>query len=273
MNRKMMEAERGRRLANVAVVLMEPKFPENIGASARCAMNMGIGRLIVVRSEEPDKEKMLRMATHKAAHLIENMELHRDLATALAPFAMVIGTTAREGRLRNATKSPRQVVAEILPMLAENQVAFLFGPEDRGLTNEDLKYCRLKSNIHTAGFSSLNLAQAVAIHCHELYHALVEEGAPPHHQSRLASSFELEGMYGHVETLLRTIDFLKDNDYEYWMHNIRSLLSRMDLRSKETQLIRGFCSQFLWYDNMRQQQAPAGDSRPAADGGEGAEGV
>ena len=248
MNRVKLEEERCRRLANVAVVLMEPKFAENIGAAARCAMNMGVSRLIVVRQEEPDMEKMLRMATHKAAHLIEKMEMHHDLATALAPFSMVVGTTAREGRHRNATKTPRQVVGELLPLLAENQVALLFGPEDRGLTNDDLKFCQLKSNIYTAGFSSLNLAQAVAIHCHELFHALVEEGGFAHQQPKLASSFELEGMYGHVEELLRTIDFLKDNDYEYWMNNIRHFLGRMGLRSKETQMLRGF-------ENMRKNLA------------------
>lgn len=254
MNKSKLEEERCRRLANVAVVLMEPKFAENIGAAARCAMNMGIGRLIVVRQEEPDREKMLRMATHKAAHLIDNMELHRDLATALAPFAVVVGTTAREGRHRNATKTPRKVVAELLPLLAENQVAFLFGPEDRGLTNDDLKYCQLKSNIYTAGFSSLNLAQAVAIHCHELFHAMVEEEGNSHHQPKLATSFEKEGMYGHVEEMLRTIDFFKINDYEYWMNNIRNFFARMELRSKETQLIRGFCRQFMWYADKRRQE-------------------
>ena len=256
MKKSKREEERCRRLVNVAVVLMEPKFAENIGAAARCAMNMGVSRLIVVRQEEPDREKMLRMATHKAAHLIENMELHRDLGEALAPFSMVVGTTAREGRHRNAVKTPRQIVPELLPLLAENRIAFLFGPEDRGLTNDDLKYCQLKSNIPTAGFSSLNLAQAVAIHCYELYYALVEEGGPVHHQPKLASSFELEGMYGHVEELLRTIDFLKNNDYEYWMNNIRNFFGRMGLRSKETQMVRGFCRQFLWYDNKRSQPEP-----------------
>ncbi len=266
MNRVKLEEERCRRLGNVAVVLMEPKFAENIGAAARCAMNMGISRLIVVRQEEPDQEKMLRMATHKAAHLIEKMEMHGDLATALAPFAMVVGTTAREGRHRNATKTPRQVVSQLLPMLAENQVAFLFGPEDRGLTNDDLKFCQLKSNIYTAGFSSLNLAQAVAIHCHELFHALVEEGGFSHQQPKLASSFELEGMYGHVEELLRTIDFLKANDYEYWMSNIRHFLGRMGLRSKETQMLRGFCRQFLWYDNQRQQEVAVAEEDGSMEG-------
>ncbi|MDH5299170.1 MAG: RNA methyltransferase [Desulfobulbaceae bacterium] len=265
MNRTAREEERQRWLANVAIVLMEPKYAENIGAAARCAMNMGISRLIVVRDEEPDREKMLMMATHKAAHLIDHMELHRDLATALLPFAMVVGTTAREGRHRHAARSPREVVAEVLPLLAENQVAFLFGPEHRGLTNDDLKYCQLRSNIPTADFSSLNLAQAVAIHCYELYHTLLEAEGVSRHKPKMASSFELEGMYHHVEELLKTIDFLKHGDYDYWMNNIRHFLGRMELRSKETQMVRGFCRQFLWYDGQRQGGGDASGALPAGD--------
>ncbi|MDH3360346.1 MAG: tRNA methyltransferase, partial [Desulfobulbaceae bacterium] len=107
---------------------------------------------------------------------------------------------------------------------------------------------------------SLNLAQAVAIHCHELFHALIEEGGSQRHQPKLATSFEIEGMYGHVEELLRTIDFLKATDYEYWMNNIRHFFGRMQLRSKETQMVRGFCRQFLWYDNKRQQEEAGGGS-------------
>ena len=64
-----------RMLDNISIVLLEPKYPENIGAAARCAMNMGISRLIVVRAEAPDQEKMLKMATHKAAGLIQGLKL------------------------------------------------------------------------------------------------------------------------------------------------------------------------------------------------------
>ncbi|MEN8142104.1 MAG: RNA methyltransferase, partial [Thermodesulfobacteriota bacterium] len=127
-------------LAKVAIVLVEPKYPENIGAAARSAMNMGISRLIVVRNEDPDREAMLRMATHNAAHLIENMQIFRALEPALEPFSLVVGTTARQGRQRRPPNTPRAMVEKLLPLLAENQVAILFGPEHRGLTNDDLKF-------------------------------------------------------------------------------------------------------------------------------------
>ena len=237
-------------LDNIAIVLMEPKYPENIGAAARCAMNMGISRLIVVCSEAHDREKMLKMATHKAAHLIEDLTRFTNLKDALAPFSHVVGTTARQGRKRRIENSPRYMLETILPLLETNRIALLFGPEDRGLTNDDLKYCQTKVTIPTADFSSLNLAQAVAILCYELYWGIMYSGKLMQSAPKLASSHELEGMYEHVEKLLNRIGFLRTNDSSYWIRNIRNFLGRVGLRAKEARIIRGFCRQFLWYDDQ-----------------------
>ncbi len=237
-------------LNNIAIVLMGPKYPENIGAAARSLMNMGISRLIVVRNEAPDQEKMLKMATHKAAHLIEDLKCFTNLEEALAPFSHVVGTTARQGRKRRIENSPRYLLESILPLLENNPVALLFGPEDRGLTNEDLKYCQTKVTIPTADFSSLNLAQAVAILCYELYWGVMYSDKVMQPSPKLASSHELEGMYEHVEKLLNQIGFLRTNDSSYWIRNIRNFLGRVGLHAKEARIIRGFCRQFLWYDNQ-----------------------
>jgi tRNA/rRNA methyltransferase len=244
-------------LHNVAIVLMQPKYPENIGAAARVAMNMGMSRLIVVRNEEPDREKMLKMATHEAASLIEELTLHDTLAQALAPFSYIVGTTARQGRKRRIENTPRQMVTNLLPLLQNNQTALLFGPEHRGLTNDDLKYCHLTVTIPTADFSSLNLAQAVAILCHELYYGALYQGKDIVSNPKMASAHELEGMYAHVEDLLNTIGFLRTEDTTYWMRNIRRFLGRIGLRSKEARIIRGFCRQFLWHDGRQLKEKPA----------------
>jgi tRNA/rRNA methyltransferase len=241
-------------LDNIAIVLMEPKYPENIGAAARCAFNMGISRLIVVGNEAPDNEKMLKMATHKAAHLIDALQRYTDLAVALAPFSHVVGTTARQGRKRHVENSPRFVLDTILPLLENNRVALLFGPENRGLTNENLKHCQTTVTIPTADFSSLNLAQAVAILCYEIYWGIMYSGKDVQPRPKLATSHELEGMYEHVEELLNRIGFLRTNDSSYWIRNIRKFLGRIGLRSKEARIIRGFCRQFLWYDGQLQNQ-------------------
>ncbi len=236
-------------LDHIAIVLMEPKFPENIGAAARIAWNMGLSRLIVVRNARPDYESMAKMATHKAVHLIDNMEMHERLDQALAPFSCVIGTTARRGRQRILERGPREIVEKIAPLLPENQIAFLFGPEDRGLTNDDLRYCQMTSAIPTADFSSLNLAQAIAIHCYEIFHGLIHLQKDIKPSPKLATTFELEGMFGHVEEALVKIDFLQKTNHNYWMNNIRQFLARTHLSSKDANIIRGICRQFLWHQD------------------------
>lgn len=240
-------------LANIAVVLKKPKYAENVGAAARTCFNMGISKLILVRDEVPQYEDMAKMATHKAVHLIDQMEVHENLAEALAPFSFVVGTTARLGRKRTVERPPRDIINDIIPLLATNKIAFLFGPEDRGLTNDDLKYCQHTSCIPTAEFASLNLAQAVAIHCYELYYAIVEMTREAAAEPEYASTFQLEGMFEHVEEALLKIDFLDEKSHHYWMRNIRQFLGRVRLSSKEANIIRGICRQFLWYQGSKNQ--------------------
>ncbi len=232
-------------LNHIAIILVRPKIPENIGAAARIAWNMGITRLIVVRDSLPDREAMAKMATHKAAHLIDTMEMYPNLPEALASFTVVVGTTARRGRQRFVTQTPREMVDVLLPQLANNQVAIIFGPEDTGLTNDDLKYCHMASAIPTADFSSLNLAQAVAIHCYELHYGIIHAAKDMHLSPQLATSFELESMYAYLEKSLRNIDFMDEVSDTYWMSNIRNFFGRMQLTSKDANIIRGISKKFL----------------------------
>ena len=236
----------------IAIILVHPKYPENIGASARIAHNFGIQKLIVVADEQPDEEKMLKMATHKAAHLIQEMEIHKTTAEAARPFHSIIATTARQGRQRPQKMSPRRVMQDFAPLVAGNNVAIMFGPENAGLTNEDVDLCQFTSTIPTADFSSLNLAQAVAIHCYELYTVLPDVVHPHNQTQEYANSYDLEGMYEHIEQALLQVTFLHDTNQVYWMRNIRQFLSRIRLRKKEASMIRGICRKFLWHQTQKQ---------------------
>lgn len=230
---------------HTAVVLVNPKFPENIGAAARISYNFGISELIVVRDSAPDHAAMAKMATHNAKHILEAMKIYDNLQEALAEFTIIIGTTARSGRQRTTEKSPRDIIERLTPDLQGNRLAMVFGPENCGLTNDELKHCNYISAIPTAEFSSLNLAQAVAIHCHELYYNAIFSPKRSDAPLKLASSFELEGMYEHVEQALVKINFLQENNHDYWMTSIRKFFSRTRLTSKDSQIIRGICRQFI----------------------------
>jgi len=236
------------RLERVAIVLFRPRLPENIGAVARAACNMGINRLLAVQPEDLDFERMAMMATGPAVRLLEGMAVHADLALALAPFQYVVGTTARLGGVRTDYLSPREMAGRLIDLSAHNDVALLFGPENFGLTNDELPFCHALVHIPTAECSSLNLAQAVMVMAYELFTAASpRSGFVP----RLANSRELESMYAMLQETLLKINFISHQNPEHWMFNVRRLFSRHGLRAREAQVIKGICRQIDWYVGKR----------------------
>jgi tRNA/rRNA methyltransferase len=242
---------RQNRLDHIAVVLNKPRFSTNIGAAARAVKNMGLGRLVVVNPEDFDPDKVNRMATHAASDVVGDMRVHESLKQALSPYTYVVGTTARLGGERQGVFSPAAMAERLIDISAENEIALVFGPEDRGLTNDEIRLCHELVNIPTADFSSLNLAQAVMILCYEIFTASKEGG--PGFIPRMASRYELDSMYEQLKDILVRIDYIKPDNPDYWLRYIRRFLSRVGLRAREVGIIRGLCRQVIWYGHKRYQ--------------------
>jgi tRNA/rRNA methyltransferase len=232
------------KLENFTIVLNKPRFPENIGSVARAARNMGIKDLIVVDPENPDKERMLHLATRIGADLIESMKTYDTLREAIGGFNYVVGTTARTGGIRRSVKFPRSVAPYLTRLSQNNRLALVFGSEDRGLTNDEIRLCHSLVTIPTTEYSSLNLAQAVMILCYEMFIVDIPKDNSP--VPMLASSRDMEAMYDHLKKILIEIDFIKDDNPDYWMMHIRRSLARAHLTSKEVANIRGICRQIEW---------------------------
>jgi tRNA/rRNA methyltransferase len=237
-------------LDNISIVLNGPRIPENIGASARAMCNMGFRQLVVVNPGNCDLSRVLKMATQAAWDVVENLQVYDNLQQALAPYHYVVGTTARLGKHRQVMVShPSHVAERLISLSQKNQVAILFGPEDRGLMNEDVRLCHELVNIPTHEFSSLNLAQAVMIMCYELFTTRstnIRTCSP-----RLASRHELDGMYDQLKEILVRISYINSENPEYWMDRIRNFFSRFQLRAGEVSIIRGICRQINWYGEKR----------------------
>lgn len=230
---------------NIAIVLHQPRYSENIGAAARAMRNMGIGQLVVVDPQNFDLYKALKMATHVATDIVETSSICADLKDALAPYNYVVGATARLGSKRQVISTPSKLAQKLIPISIENRIAILFGPEDRGLSNEDIRYCHALVNIPTAEFSSLNLAQAVMIMCYEIFSAARDENEE--FTPRLARRHELDGMYDQLKELLVRINYINPENPDYWMNRLRHFFTRLQLRAKEVSIIRGICRQVNWY--------------------------
>jgi tRNA/rRNA methyltransferase len=232
-------------LEHIAIILAQAQIPENIGSAARAMNNMGLKRLVLVDPKNCDLSRVLKTATGSSNEVIEKMEVFDDLEEALGPYQYVVGTTARIGSLRPAMTQPHRLARDLIRISQNNRVAILFGPEDRGLSNNQLRYCHTLATIPTASFSSLNLAQAIMIVCYEIFLASYEKA--PKSLPRLANGFELEGMYEHLKDVLMKIGFIDPQNPEHWMLNIRRFLSRLPLRAREVRIIRGICRQIDWY--------------------------
>jgi|UniRef100_A0A7V6DPC4 tRNA/rRNA methyltransferase len=245
-------------LDNVAIVLFRPQIPENIGAVARAACNMGISRLHLVEPLCLDEVRLHAMATPAAAHLLEKMVIHEDLGEALGPFQYVVGTTARLGGIRKEVKSPREMAARLIDLSRANDIALLFGPENFGLTNKELRFCHALVTIDTSRCSSLNLAQAVMVLAYELHEARTDT---PRFQPRLANTRELETMYAMLQETLVKINYIGQQNPEHWMLNVRRLFNRHGLLSRETQVIKGICRQIDWYVRTRLAEGKKAEDR------------
>lgn len=248
------------RLENVAVVLTEPRVPENIGAAARAMRNMGIRQLRVVAPRNPDPEKIAKMATHAAADVVAGMTFHETLREAVAPFSYVVGTTARQGGQRTPL-SPERMAAQLIPISQENRIALVFGREDRGLVNEEIRLCHRLVTIPTAEFSSLNLAQAVMVLSYALFTAGAESGSNA--APRMARRQELDGMLDGLRDVLVRISYLNPENPDYWMHHIRQFFTRIQLRAREVSIIRGLIRQVNWYGDKRYRDGLADGRRDA----------
>jgi tRNA/rRNA methyltransferase len=232
-------------LKNVSIILSRPRYPENIGAAARAMRNMGFEQLIVVNPQNYDMPRVLKMATHAAAEVVEQIQVYKNLQIALEPLSYIVGTTARLGGQRQLVGSAAMLAQKLAPISEENQVGLLFGPEDRGLTNEDIRLCHELVSIPTAEFSSLNLAQAVMVVCYELRRYNQPGGKT--FVPRLANRHELDGMYAQLKDTLVRISYIQPDNPDYFMNNLRHFGTRLKLRAKEVSIIRGICRQIHWY--------------------------
>jgi tRNA/rRNA methyltransferase len=230
---------------NISIVLLQPRHSENIGAAARAMRNMGFQQLVIVDPQNFDLSKALKLATHFASDIIENSKFYPDLKEALSPFNYVVGTTARLGGQRQVVCTPLTLARKLIPISVKNRIAILFGPEDKGLSNEDIRYCHALVNIPTTKFSSLNLAQSVMILCYEIF--MSGQEANVEFTPRMANRYELDGMYDQLKDILVRISYINAENPDYWLNQFRRFFTRLQLRAKEVNIIRGLCRQVDWY--------------------------
>lgn len=168
-------------LEGVVVVLDRPRDVANVGGVVRAMGNFGLSRLRLGEPAAYDPERILA-AAHRGRPILDRVERHATLDDALADCGFVLGTTARPRAVRHERLTPRQAAPALLRAASPTvPAAILFGPEDRGLTNEALGRCHAVLTIPTVPENaSLNLAQAVLLLAYELWLAATKGRVSAH---------------------------------------------------------------------------------------------
>ncbi len=233
-----------------AFVLVRPQMGENIGAAARAMWNFGLDQMRIVAPRDGWPNPGAVAMASGAGRLLDDAQLHDDLASAIADRTFVFATTARSRDLTKPVYAPEEAMAEAARRIAAGErVAVLFGPERAGLENDDIvKANAIISVPVNPEFPSLNLAQCVLLTGYEWRRATTE--VTPYEMElaggEMAPQIEIEKLAEHYESRLDVAGFyFPEAKAEGMKRTMRNLWSRMPMTRADVQLLHGVLRQMV----------------------------
>lgn len=235
-------------LKKIAVVLVRPSRPGNIGSAARAIKNMGLSRLVLVQPVKHLTSESYTMA-YGAHDILEKAKVYPSLSKALSRMNYVYGTTRRTHKGYGKPESLDRAAPKILKKGDGNHVAILFGSESSGLSNEDLGLTQGLVSIPTgSGHTSLNLSQAVMVVAYELrrqWEKIASLGKTLKTRTPIDTD-QRERFYQEINEILAMIGFRKGTQGNHIEADIRRIYGRADLDPRELQILRGINRKVKW---------------------------
>ena len=234
-------------LTNISIILVGTTHPGNIGATARAMKTMGLSRLVLAAPRCHIDDTAVAMAA-SADDVLGRALTVPDLATAVADWSLVVGTSARPRSVDWPSRSLRSAAPQLIAAGRNGPVAVVFGRERSGLTNEEMDRCNLLVRIPTAEeLHSLNLAATVQVVAYELLQAATQAAGlndsdrpdPKRPDDEPASAAESERLFEHLDATLRQIGFLQPTRAGVVMRRLRSMVHRMRPSRREVRMLRG----------------------------------
>jgi tRNA/rRNA methyltransferase len=224
-------------LSRVRIVLCRPSHPGNIGAAARAMKTMGLADLRLVAPEKFPAPEARWMAT-SAIDVLDQAKLHGTLAEAIADCVGAFALSARPREWSTQVLDVRAAAARAAGLGGD--VAFVFGNEQAGLTNDEMLACQYLVHIPAnPEFSSLNLAQAVQVVAYEMF-LVSPQKEPAMRLEKPATVADLEGLYAHLEQAAVGSAFFDPASNSKLPVRLRRLFSRVpDLEREEVNILRG----------------------------------
>ena len=235
----------------VHLVLIAPQDIVNVASAVRICRNFGIASMRVVAPEVELDAYRIEGVAHNTAEFISRIEVYDTLEPALADCVQAMVLTGRERAAKRRVIRPREAASELLDWGASGPVAIVAGREDHGLTTEELDACHTLVTLSTdPSYTSLNLAQAIAVMCHELWTASGGDKVPfkkPRRAAKPATLAEQELMFNDWVRTLTAIEFFKTRQYDNVVRSLRETFFRAGLDQREAKLFRAMSIEVIHF--------------------------
>lgn len=226
--------------SNTSIILSEPQMGENIGAVARVMKNFAITDLRIIKPRDGWPNKKANSMSVGAIDIINNAKLYNSIPNSIQDLEYVYAASSPIHRNINTDYI---LACDLIKDIAGyKRIGIIFGKESSGLSNQEISYANKVVTIKTVvSFSSLNIAQAVAIICYELFQSVYKKDDNLNISSQFALHKELECFYDHLFHSLERKSFFRPNNKKKNISiKIRNLFNRINHLSKiEIQILRG----------------------------------
>ena len=223
--------------SNISFILHKPQLSENIGACARAIKNFNFKKLVIINPKPIFPNDKIIATSVGAREIVNNAKIYENLEPAIKKIDYLIATTSR---FRN--KNLKHINLNNLSEIDfSKKIAFLFGSEASGLSNNEISYANCTMQISTnPSFKSLNLSHSVIIVA-QLVYSLIRLKKLKYSKSKKikpASKKDIQSMANLCIKHLEDRSFFKPLEKKpIMLENLRSIFYKMELSQKETRIL------------------------------------
>ena len=237
--------------SNLKVILVEPNGPLNVGSVARLCSNFEVEELRIVSPKCDIFSLEAKKMALKGQKYLDHCKIFDNLENAIFDCDLVIASCGRTDLSKNLFfESSEDIFNWISSFKKINNLAIIFGREDRGLTNNELLLANKTFNIPSSEKNpSLNLSHAVSIVLYELNKSSIRNLNKELEVFNLASSKQIYDLFVEIEELLLGVGYLLEHTSRAKISKFKNYIFRANTSSHEINVLRGIVHQIKWFMN------------------------
>jgi len=237
--------------SNLKVILVEPNGPLNVGSVARLCSNFEVDELRIVSPKCDISSLEAKKMALKGQKFLEHCRIFDNLEKAIFDCDLVLASSGRIDVSKNSFfESSEDILSWALSYKKINNLAIIFGREDRGLTNSELLLANKTFNIPTSQNNrSLNLSHAVSIVLYELNKSSKKICNNELEVFNLASPKQIHDSFVEIEEMLLEVGYLLKHTSRTKISKFKNYISRANTSMHEINVLRGIVHQINWFLN------------------------